>query len=396
MALKLNPITGQMEDDGLPENYNDLAQQEALEQAPVQPQSPPPIDINQYLKDKYGLGNKYSDEARQELVDNSGAGIGGGITAALAALGAGFQGKDSTQAALGTVDSIVKGKQRGIDEFDKGRAAKIQEFKFDQDMSKAQRDEQIIADSKDPMSARSKAAQDLLVQDFGFNPELAAKMSAEQIEARIPTLKAKLDREFKEKELSERRLDRQAAQQQARDAKDLARQDKMEKEARPSEKQVKEFTEFDNALDHIEKIRFNKKSQDTGPVSAAQSKIAQFFGIDDAEKSAFKADVGEQLAQYIKSISGGAVTNEERADLMKNIPSVSDNDDTFNKKLDALESRLADKRRNHLTNTRKSGKNVSEFEREPSRPDNGKKEPETKVVNGKTYRRVNGGWEWVK
>lgn len=364
MALKVDPITGEMVDDQMDPMVKD------------------------YLVKKFDLG-EYGDTQRKQLQDEAKLSMGDRGIAALAALGAGISGRDAGQAGMSMLDRAQKEKRQKLDDFEKGRSNKIQEFGLDREATKAEREEQLRAERMDPNSPRSRAAQQMLIEDYGMNPDLAAKMTAEQAEARLPGLKQKLDRDMREREFSERAKDRALQREIALNQKNQAREDRLEKEAKPSEKQVKEFTEFDNALDSIKSIRAQKDSQDTGPISAAQSTVAQFFGMDDSEKSAFKSEVQDQLAQYIKSISGGAVSDSERATLMQNIPKMSDNDETFSKKLDALEARLERNRQNAVSNASKMGKNVKEFERAPNSKE------ETKVVNGKTYRKVPGGWELV-
>lgn len=343
--------------------------------------------VKENVKQKYGLG-EYSPEKRQALVDAN-ASAASPIAAGFAGFGAGLRGGDVAAGFKSAMDASQSKTKNELDAFDKARDQKMQDFSHEQNLTKAEREESTIAESKDPTSARSKAAQDMLIQDYGMSPEVAAKMTIEQVEARLPGLKQKLDREMREREFSERQKDRNLQREMMQEQKDITRQDKMEKEAKPSEKQVKEFTDFDNALDSIKSIRAQKGQQDTGPMSAVQSNVAQFFGMDDSEKSAFKSEVQDQLAQYIKSISGGAVSDQERVSLMQNIPKMSDNDETFNKKLDALEARLERNRQNSVTNASKMGKNVKEFNRAEAPKE------ETKVINSKTYRKVQGGWEEI-
>lgn len=334
------------------------------------------ILVNESVKQKYGLGD-YSPENRQKLVDNVQA-SGSPIAAAFAGFGAGLRGGDVAAGFKNAMDASQAKTRGALEAFDKNRDTKMKDFAFERDVTKADREDQNLAEMKDPNSARSKAAQDMLIQDYGMDPSVASKLTAEQVEARIPGLKQKLDRDMKEREFSERQKDRALQREIALGQKNQARQDKLEQQAKPSEKQVKEFTDFDNALDSIKSIRAQKTNQDTGPISNAQNKVAGWFGMDDAEKSAFKSQVNDQLAQYIKNISGAAVSDQERAFLMQNIPNISDNDETFNKKLDALEERLERNRQNAVTNATKMGKNVKEFERAPNRQSS-----KIRVSNGK-------------
>lgn len=360
------------------------------------------------VMNKYGIG-KYSPQEREKLTTAVNE-ANSPILSAISGFGAGLRGQDNMAAAQKFNEMAQSKAKQNLANFDLGRKTSMEDYGFGRQMTKDEREDKEYADKKDPASERSKAAQQMLVDDFGLDPALVGKMTAEQIEARIPTMTAKLDREFKKseaeanrdfrrQEMSERRADRALQREIAQGQRDLMRQDKLEKESRPSEKQVKEFTDFDNALDSIKSIRAQKGSQDTGPLSALQNKVAGFVGMDDAEKSAFKSQVNDQLAQYIKSISGGAVSDQERAFLIQNIPTVSDNDETFNKKLDVLEQRLERNRQNAITNANKMGKNVKEFERtsniKTSFPMQVRKDGKVATVNSQSEldEAKNEGWQ---
>lgn len=140
-----------------------------------------------------------------------------------------------------------------------------------------------------------------------------------------------------------------------------ARESKLEEKKKLSDKQVSELTSYDNALKTISQLAIDKPKYDTGPMSSAQNTVAQYLGIDDSKKSGFKANINDQLAQYIKEISGAAASDTEREFLRKNLPNSSDNDNTFMQKLKNLESRLTRNRGTMLSNLSKVGKNVEPF-----------------------------------
>ena len=379
MALKFNPATGQYEEDMLDQSASPIDSTTSL-----MPQSNPPQQpsmdpmVKDYLMKKFYFG-KYNDEARNKLVEDSKLGLGDKAGAALAAIGAGFMGKDAGAAGQAKLAAAKADKKAALDAFDTGRKGVIEQFDLDRKAIIASREDETLKREMDPNSAESKMAQDLAIQ-MGMNPEQAKGLTAAKFKDFSPVMQKKYEIAERALDRQERSKDRALQREIALGQRDQARQDKLEKEAKPSEKQVKEFTEFDNALDSIKSIRAQKSSQDTGPLSALQSNVAQFVGMDDSEKSAFKSEVQDQLAQYIKSISGGAVSDQERASLMQNIPKMSDNDETFNKKLDALEARLERNRQNAVTNAQKMGKNVKEFERAPSQP---KASTKIRVSNGK-------------
>lgn len=83
---------------------------------------------------------------------------------------------------------------------------------------------------------------------------------------------------------------------------------------------------------------------DTGPFAALGSFIASKAGAGDPRMVEFKALAGEQIAGYIKSISGATVSEPERKNLLENVPGVGDDDEEFLAKLkqvkDTLDAKL--------------------------------------------------------
>jgi len=170
---------------------------------------------------------------------------------------------------------------------------------------------------------------------------------------------------------------------------ELKMADKKEQEARLTPKQISDVTALDNALGVINNIQAEKPKFDTGPVSARQNSLAQMFGMDDAQKSKFKADIQSNVAEYIKSISGAAVSDQERAFLLQNMPTMADNDATFSAKLQLVKDRLERNKDNMLTNMNKSGKNVKDYQDTSTLTKSDNKalqnKPKTVTQNGHTY-----------
>jgi hypothetical protein len=210
----------------------------------------------------------------------------------------------------------------------------------------------------DPNSPVSKAAQEFAVK-LGLNPEAVKKSSYANIQ-KLMTEK-RLNDQFNES-VKARLQTAGLAKSAANDIKKAELDLKTKKFQTPSDKQVTAITSLDDTLGAIESIKRQKGDYDTGPVSAFQSWSAQLVGMDDAEKSAFKAQVGDQLAQYMKDISGAAVSDKERARLSQNLPKMSDNDETFASKLQVVEDRLKMHRRNALINMKKQGKDITEYQ----------------------------------
>lgn len=79
---------------------------------------------------------------------------------------------------------------------------------------------------------------------------------------------------------------------------------------------------------------------DTGPFAALKSFFASKAGVADPRMVKFKALAGEQIASYIKSISGATVSESERRSLLENIPSAADDDEEFMGKLQSVKDTL--------------------------------------------------------
>ena len=72
--------------------------------------------------------------------------------------------------------------------------------------------------------------------------------------------------------------------------------------------------------------------------------------------------VGTELADYIKTISGAAVSEQEAQRLRKNIPTMDDKPNEFERKLKTFMSLLEGYKTNKITSFKKQGKDPSRFE----------------------------------
>jgi len=195
--MPINPLTGLEEDEII--------------------QPPPSADaginssVKDYLMQKYNLAG-YGDQDRQKLVQENQAGFGDKAQAALAAIGAGFMGNDA-----GAAGQSVLARQKGerdakLSDFDKGRAAKIQEFGLNRDAVNADRedakygkDQELAARESDPNSQESKMANDL-AKEMGYKGQ---PITAAQFKQFSPVMQKKY-------EIAEKRLDRQESRDERR------------------------------------------------------------------------------------------------------------------------------------------------------------------------------------
>lgn len=360
------------------------------------------IAVTEQVKQKYNLGD-YSPEKRQALI-NENAEAASPWMAGLAGFGAGLRGGDVGAGFKGAMDAS-QAKTRGkLEAFDTAKKSLKEDFELDRALRSDEQDQQKIKRENDLNSPESKMAQNLAIA-MGMNPEQASSLTAAKFKDFSPALQKKyeiaekaMDREERTKDRQlqremvqgnrdedrqERAKDRQLQREMVQSNKNVTRQEKIEKEQRLGDKQVEAMSGYDKALNSIQSIRAGKSEFDTGPLAGRANALAGMVGIDDPKKSAFRAEVQDQLAQYVKSISGGAVSDSERASLMQNLPNMNDNDATFNAKLDALEKRLQGYKQTELSNLKKQGKNVKEWESPVTSKPAQKPTGKIRVSNGK-------------
>lgn len=148
-------------------------------------------EVKQQLN-KYVLEG-YSAEDRK-AISESGNDFTDRLPAMLAALGAGV-GKRDPVGAASTLDKMR------VDE----RNQRLKDFDTEKVMKQAELDDKA---KDDPLSERSYEGQTILINEYGVPPEIARKMPARLIEARLPHIKARMDREFREKQLQSQAQDR--------------------------------------------------------------------------------------------------------------------------------------------------------------------------------------------
>lgn len=181
-------------------------------------------DLKAAIAKKFDLG-EYNDENRKKLVEESKLGTGDRISAALAAAGAGFMGKDANAAGQSVLAQRKGEKQGALDAFDKGRKSKIEDYSLDRQVTGDERADKSYADNqailereRDPSSVESKMAQDL-AKSMGYKGDTSG-LTAEKFKAFSPALQ-------KAYEIREKSLDRQESRETRTAARNEARNDKL-------------------------------------------------------------------------------------------------------------------------------------------------------------------------
>lgn len=113
----------------------------------------PQIDVHDYLKKKYGLG-EYSPQAREQLVQDV-QDSGSPLAAALSGFGAGIAGRDVGSAFKNVMDASQAGAKEQLNAFDTARKNSIEDTVNEK-----------IANQDDPNSDASKRFRDTLKANF--------------------------------------------------------------------------------------------------------------------------------------------------------------------------------------------------------------------------------------
>jgi hypothetical protein len=163
------------------------------------------------------LGDKYSDSARQQIVDqNNQDSSGPNWSAGLAALGAGLQGENALQAGLDFKKNEQSLRDTKLANFDKGRQGLIDNAKTGIELQKAADEQKNLGDERDPNSPASKLAQQAAAK-MGISPDVAKGMTADQFKKQGPIFE-------KIYQVEQNRLARSDARQASHDAKATTQQ----------------------------------------------------------------------------------------------------------------------------------------------------------------------------
>lgn len=347
----------------------------------------------QQVRQKYGIGDKFSPDARQKIVDENAAESGQfDWQAALAGLGQAISGSGNAgQAAMGVIDRKNQQRKMKLDEFDKGKAGSLENLDLDRKMAMAEREDMNFADAKalkereaDPTSPESQLAQQLAKK---ISPAMDfSKMSADKINKLLPSLSKIYEMEQRKMDRDEARMDRSMARNSVASARneerELRRQERKEKEMRPSDKQIEAFTDLDNAASDIGNIlsTLGNNKNWVGPIDG---RIPDMLVGED--QAAWRSAVGKYKDAYRKAITGAGASSTELAMLERRLPSETDTPEQFVAKAKEAQKELQRKKAILAQNLTKGGKDVSKFVDPQDAVSTQQSAPTAKVVvsNGK-------------
>lgn len=265
------------------------------------------------------------------------AGMGGAFEQIAAALG-------NRKADTSAYDKMAASASTPVEDL-------LQRRKASSDLLKQQQEQQL----NDPNSPDNAAFRQFIQTKL---PELAKSPHFNQLTLANPSLTKIADMWMKSED---RRLAAEANRLKQEEINGMRRSEegrRMEQAMRPSDAQTAAVTVYNNLIDFGKKIKADKQnlSIDTGPVSNIQNAIAQKLGIDDSQKSVWRNEVQQQLADYVRSISGTASSDRERAVLLSVMPNASMNDQTFDRALDSFLQKASEFRENTIQGITAQGK----------------------------------------
>jgi hypothetical protein len=107
-----------------------------------------------------------------------------------------------------------------------------------------------------------------------------------------------------------------------------------------SDKQADDISSLYDTQDQLKSFNLDALKT-TGPVEGRIRNLAESFGLEqNTDFIELKANIGSTLSNYMKSISGAAVNENEAKRLSAILPSVKDNDDQFVTKLTRFQNEL--------------------------------------------------------
>ncbi len=148
------------------------------------------------------------------------------------------------------------------------------------------------------------------------------------------------------------------------------------------------------ALIEIEKLKSVKDKLKGGKIDLGKSNAFVPDLLADSGRIAARADVESSVMSSLRQILGSAFTESEGKRVINATWNENDNAANNLTRLERLINKLENdvKAKNTKANYFESNKgSMSGYKSEPTEP----QEPETKTIDGKTYRKVDGGWEEV-
>ncbi len=146
------------------------------------------------------------------------------------------------------------------------------------------------------------------------------------------------------------------------------------------------------ALDNVASA-FTSNKDLTGPIQGKLSGLLAAGEIGESGKRAKSFDAQLKInAQNIgKYLEGGKLTDADIDRYKQMLPNLGDSEDVAKQKVELVKGLIQSKKNNELAGLKSAGYNTRGFEGQAQPPT-----LQTKIVNGVTYQKVQGGWQEVK
>ena len=250
--------------------------------------------------------------------------------------------------------------------------------KYSQELDKGKYDLSDQEKTRDPNSPESKIAQKFLLDlKPDLDPKSVEQLSAHQIyitnkpmqdflvqKMKTDAEKYRLAQQDKRIAQADRRLEQGDEKEKGKQQRFDRAQDFKEKEKQElSDKQTEQLADYDNALELLADADKFKKNVDTGFVTNMSDKMRSYVGKGDIAVSDLKMAIGETLAQKVKSLSGTAVSDQERKFISEiSLPTINDDDEEFKAKLKRAVDTINKAKQARIDAFKKQGKDPSAFE----------------------------------
>jgi len=268
---------------------------------------------------------------RERDILNSIANITGGIQQATAAYSGGRL--TNIKPELSMVEALKKQgelKVKDIEDIQKLKGDKKKDALNDlykkSIMSKMLKESDIKGNlSDDPNSEQSKKMQEAL-KSAGYKEDLSGFSEAD--------LKKNLSG-FLRKTTKELDIDREKRLKE-KQAWQVGEKDEV------SDKQLESINSLNIMKEMANKAKQLKSKVNTGVYSQKMHEASRFlpFDVQNEDQAALTQIIGTNLADYIKDISGAAVSEQEAERLRKNLPTMNDDDKIFNRKMEEFQKIL--------------------------------------------------------
>lgn len=247
-----------------------------------------------------------------------------------------------TQADTGATDLMFKNADRNLSDVQAKR--KNEQEKLENKLGKLKLGQaEQMQDPKSEVSAQYRQ----FAKNLGINVSDSA--SAASMEKLAPLYEKYMA--MKEASAS-RNLQRELAQS----SKEQIREDKKEKEAKLSDKQVQTMKDFEEAQQTLEDLKAGFKPGYVGPLDQYRPDF-----LSSPDQSVYSKLLGRYKDAYRKAITGAGASSKEIEMLESRLPNLGQKEENYTANLAQAEKEASAKKENFLKLLEKQGKKVDEF-----------------------------------